>query len=419
MASQHLDRRRFLTTAASLTGAAVWDSTLRPNTVQAATGSPKNVAAIVTIYRTNSHADVIVGKILEGWKHDGQQGPQLRLASLYVDQFPEEDLSRSLADRFGFSLCDSIADAITLGQSRVAVDGVLCIGEHGDYPTNPLGQHLYPRRRFFEEVADTFERHGQVVPVFNDKHLGPRWDDARWMYDRARQLRIPFMAGSSLPVGYRDPDNTLAWGGRVESCLAVGYSGLDIYGFHTLEFLQSILERRAGAEGGVRSVQCLGVEAVPGLIADGTIQGPLLDAALASSKADRRGLDAAVQDASRAVFVIEYADGLRAPVLMLGSQAGAISAAWKQPGGQVVVTRSDERSEPRYPHFAYLLKGIEQMILTGQPAYPVERTLLTAGILDRALTSRHTGGQRLMTPELTIRYQPVDYSFAPHLSLGG
>ena len=377
---------------------------------------PRSVAAIVTIYRKNSHADVLVSKILKGWKHDGGAGPKLQLASLYVDQFPTDDMSRKLSREHGFPIKSSISDAITLGTGRVSVDGVLSIAEHGDYPWNDLGQHLYPRKRFFQEITSVFEKCGQVVPVFNDKHPGPAWADALWMYNRAKELKIPWMAGSSLPVSFRDPDITLTRDAEVEACLGVGYSGLDIYGFHTLDFLQCILERRQGAETGVKWVQSLPTTSIRKLIAEKVIAEDVLDAGLKSSHANR---DEILSNPSKggAVFLIHYNDGLLVPVLMLPGQARGISVAFREKNGPIKATRTEERPEPRYPHFAYLLKGIEQMIHTGEPAYPVERTLLSAGMLDRLLTSRNADGKRLETPELSIRYSPVDYGYAPHIDL--
>src|SRR5579872_7425177 len=116
----------------------------------------KKVAAVVTVYHKWSHADVIVGKILEGYNYDHKAGPALELASLYVDQFPKGDISRALAKKYGFPIQRTIADALTLGGKGLAVDGVICVGEHGKYPSNAKGQILYPRRRFFTEVTDVF-----------------------------------------------------------------------------------------------------------------------------------------------------------------------------------------------------------------------------------------------------------------------
>src|SRR5262249_60301836 len=110
----------------------------------------KNIAAVVTVYRKWSHADVIVGKVLEGFHHDGGAGPAMQIVSMYVDQFPATDMSRALARKYGFTLHDSIEKALTLGSDKLAVDGVIFVGEHGDFPQNRPGQLLFPPPRLFE-----------------------------------------------------------------------------------------------------------------------------------------------------------------------------------------------------------------------------------------------------------------------------
>lgn len=380
----------------------------------------KKVAAIVTIYRRDSHADVLVGKILEGWEQNGGAGPELDLVSLYVDQYPDDDLAKGLAAKYGFRLCKSIRECIELDTGTVAVDGVLSIGEHGNYPVNEYGQTLYPRKRFFAEICDVFEQRKKIVPVFNDKHPGPVWQDTQWMLQRAEELGIPWMAGSSLTVGFRDPDVTLPLGEPVNDCLAVGYSGLDIYGFHTLDFLQALIERRATKAQGVQSVQAFPLSAIEGLIQRRAIDEKLLGEVLQSSGTNLAKLQESIPVANpkeTAVFVVKYTDGLRGVVLMLGSHASAISAGCTTQAGKRIVTRAEERVEPRYPHFAYLLKAIEKMMHTGEPAYAVQRTILAAGILDRALNSLHQQSVERQTPELNINYQCVDYPHAPHVSL--
>ena len=219
---------------------------------------PKKIAAILTEYRPNSHADVVVGKFLKGFPtDDGLIAAQVQIASMYVDQFAENDLSRSMAAQFDVPIYGSINKALTLGGDTLAVDGVLIIGEHGDYPWNEREQHLYPRKYFMEQVCGVFAERGRAVPVFNDKHLSYNWADAKWMYDRAKQLGAPYMAGSSLPVGYRNPWVEHELDAPLQEALSIGYSGLDVYGFHTLETLQCMVERRVGGESGVAAVTCL------------------------------------------------------------------------------------------------------------------------------------------------------------------
>ena len=376
---------------------------------------PKSVAAILTAYEKGLHADVLIGKILEGWKQDGGVGPALTLASMYVEQFTDRDLARSMAKKYDVPLFDTIEKAVTVGGDHIPVDGVISIGEHGTYPFNEKEQRLYPRRRFFEEITDTFRKYQRVVPVFNDKHLGPVWSDAKWMYDRAREMKVPFMAGSSLAVTFRDPEIVVPMGCEIEAAVGIGYSGLDIYGSHALESFQCLVERRSGAETGVNWVQFLQGDAMWKTIDDGMVSKEAFDAALALTDSPRVGVRQADQ---AALFLFQYNDGLLGAVFMLPGFAKATSVALKLKGqGRVLATRFEERPEPRHPHFAYLLKGIERMIHTGRPSYPVERTLLTSGILDRVLTSRVQKQEKLMTPELAIRYQPADYPHAPQPDL--
>jgi hypothetical protein len=153
------------------------------------------IAAILTEYRPRSHADVIVTKFLRGFPtDDGLIPPRTEIASMYVDQFPDSDLSRRYAAEFNVPIFGSIVEALTLGGKELAVDGVLLIGEHGVYAWNEKGQHLYPRKYFLEQIAAVMATSGRAVPVFNDKHLSYNWHDARWMYDRLAGLGAPFMA---------------------------------------------------------------------------------------------------------------------------------------------------------------------------------------------------------------------------------
>ena len=375
----------------------------------------KRVAGVVTTYYRNSHADVILTKILEGWQHDGGPGPALELAAVYIDQQERSEFGLELCKKHGVPVFPTIAQAVTAGGKAIAVDGVLSIGEHGRYPSNAIGQTLYPRRRFMEEIAAVCEKHGRSVPVFNDKHLGPEWADAKWMYDRARELKIPYMAGSSLPVGFRGQPIELPLGSPIEAAVGIGYGGLEAYGFHALEFFQYHVERRRGAERGVKRVRFLEGPELWRAVDDGAVSKIALDAAFAA--VPKSGQPDMRRDEKAGLYLFEYVDGFQGAVFHLGCARGTAIGLTVAGQSKPLATTFDERSEPRYPHFAYLLKAIEAMIHSGRPAYPVERTLLTSGILDRGLNSRAQQGRWLDTPELSIAYQPVDYPYGQQVNL--
>ena len=395
------------------------------------------VAAIVTEYRPRSHADVLVTKLLEGYTLFWTPvRPRVEVVSLYTDQVPGNDISREIAGRHGVPIYPTIREALMLGGSELAVDGVILVGEHGDYPINEKGQKLYPRRRLFEETVAVFKESGRVVPVFSDKHLSYNWEDAKWVYDTAREMGIPFMAGSSMPIAFRCPPENVPLGAEVEEIVAVAHGPLESYGYHILEVAQSLAERRRGYETGVRSVQCLYDEGFWAAWESGLVWNKdLQDAALAAVPhpamearefyESRRGTtrqNVRVTDGSalaqpylgaERAFLVEYLDGLRVTVLMLAGYAQQWGAAVKIGGQEEPLAMSfiQDRTDA-HSNFSHLSYMVEEHILRGESPYPVERTLLASGLIDAAMTSHYEDGRRIETPHLAISYAPADATVA-------
>ncbi|HEY2952314.1 MAG TPA: hypothetical protein VGK40_07020 [Verrucomicrobiae bacterium] len=369
----------------------------------------KNIAAIVTVYHHNSHADLIVSRLLQTDTLDGKgKESPLKLASLYTDQKPEKDISRLLAASHRFWVSETIEDALTLGTGRLAVDGVLLIAEHGEYPKSAIGNTKYPKRRFWEETLKVFRASGRVVPVFMDKHLADNWQDAKFIYDSAQELKIPLMAGSSLPVTWRRPPADVKRGARVREIVAITYHITEHYGFHALEIVQALAEQRAGGETGITAVQTIRGESVWRAFEEKTFDTELFDAAyhrLEEPRSRGRPLREIVREPK--LLRLEYTDGLRAHLLELNGAVGEWSAAWRYADDGRTESSLFWTQEGRPGmHFTLLQHGIEQMMLTGKPSWNVERTLLSSGALHALLVSENENGRRVQTPYLEVTYHP-------------
>ena len=370
---------------------------------------PKRIAAVVTEYRHNSHADVIVSRLqLTHTLDEKGARPNLKLVSLYTDQVPESDTSRKWSKKFDVPIYKTVEETLTLGTGKLAVDGVLLVAEHGKYPKNSTGNTIYPKRRFFDAVQKVFRKTGQTVPVFVDKHLADNWVDAKWLHDTARELKVPLMAGSSLPVLWRYPPVDVKRGAKLKGIVAVSYHTLDAYGYHALEMVQCLVERRAGGETGVKQVQCLSGDAVWRAIDAGMFDRKLLYAALKRLKKSpitrqpKRPLRELVKTPN--MFVIEYRDGLKAFVLTLNGAVNEWGVAWNTvTGAQKSTTFWTQEARP-YMHFTYLVKGTEKMFHTGQPTWPAERTLMTSALLDALLISKNKNGMTVATNYLDFKY---------------
>ena len=406
-----INRRQFLARSTALM--------LAPGLARA--DSPrKKVAFIGTEFRTLSHAQHFLDRMTLGYNWAGRWvEPRVDIASIYVDQHPNGDLSGGRIGRHKLDQFPTVEEALTLGTSNLAVDGVVIIAEHGRYPKNEKGQTLYPRHEFFKRAVKVFEQSGRSVPVFNDKHLSTTWARCREMVDDSKRLGFPFLAGSSLPVTWRLPQVEMPLGVPLVESVCVGYGGVDSYDFHGLETAQCMSERRQGGEKGIRRVHAL--------------RGPAMWDALAADDREptRRLMVAALNrshnlpvvtgypsdpvtfDWARKTFpdmlayFIDHVDGFRTTLFLAAIRD--FNYAGLRDDGQVVSCQMylpmPGNGSTTADFFNPLVRHIEDLILDRRANYPVERTLLTSGMVIAAVDSLHRGQTPVETPEMDVDYQ--------------
>lgn len=414
-----IPRRTFL--AGSAAAVACAHTKLIP-TGLGATEARKRIAFLGTVVFQHSHAQHFLDRHCMGYTWAGQwQAPRFDVASVYIEQEQKQgDLAQQRIDKYKLNRVTSIAEALTLGTSKLAVDGVVVIGEHGDYPTNEKGQRRYPRYDWFKQIVKVFERTGQSCPVFNDKHLSTVWSECREMVEDSKRLKFPFLAGSSLPVTWRFPAIDMPIDTPLKESVCVGYGGVDSYDFHALETAQCMSERRRGGEVGIASVTAL--------------QGDAVWAEMdKSEREDTRKLFVAAMTRSHnlpveggfptgpvsyewgkkvmsgtTAYFIEHLDGFRTTMFLCPIRDFNY-AGMRSDNGQIV---SCQMYLPMPTHgsttadfFNPLARHVETLILEGKTPYPVERTLLTSGMVIGGVESLAAGGAKYQTPQMQVVYR--------------
>jgi hypothetical protein len=409
-----LTRRAFLASAAATAAAGVAPQ------IRAAAQVRKKVAFLGTEVRLHSHAQHFLDRMTLGYAWGGGwQKPRVDVGSVFIDQFPEGDLARERTKRHQLKLYPTVADALTLGGDKLAVDGVVIIGEHGNYPKNEKGQTEYPRYEWFKEVVRVFEASGRAVPVFNDKHLSTTWPRCREMVDDAKRLGFAFLAGSSLPVTWRLPAIDVPHGAPLTESVCVAYGGVDSYDFHALETAQCMSERRQGGEVGILKVHALrGEEMWEALAAsDREATRRLLAAALSRSHTlpVKEGYveDPITIEWARKVlpetlaYFIQHRDGFRTTTFLTNIQDFNY-AGLRADTGEIISCQMylpmPGHSANTADFFNPLIRHIETLVLENRVPYPVERTLLTSGMTLAAVDSIHNGYMPVDTPEMAVTY---------------
>jgi hypothetical protein len=239
------------------------------------------------------------------------------------------------------------------------------------------------------------------------------------MFDTSRKLGFALAAGSSLPVTWRMPAIDMPHGAEVEEVMCVAMGQVDSYDFHALEAIQCMAERRRGGERGVAWMHALRGDAVWKALAAGSFRAGgwdprLFEACLCRSQtlaqpesgSHRHPSDRQIRDwvANPVSYRFEYADGLKATMLLMNGLVGDFTFAARLQGqAEPLSTLFYLPPGPNVAYSAALMSKAEETFVTGRTPYPLERTLLTTGLVAAGMRSM-AAGERLDTPHLAIRY---------------
>ena len=371
------------------------------------------VAVLATYWAaTRSHADWLVNKLIDGyWWQGAHLDSGIEIASVYLHQHDASQLGQKVAKAKGIPVYRSVAEAVTLGGKELAVDGVVIVGEHGDYATDMKGHWLLPRWWLYNQVIRVFEQSKRSVPVFNDKHFSYNWDDAKWMFDKSRELDFPLTGGSLLPVYYRKPEIELENDTPLKHSIVVGAAPDEGAIFHCIELLHAFVERRKGGETGVKSIQSIRGPESWKWVERNSWAADLLEAVAKRLELKPENYRA---NPRTNICVIEYNDGTKAAII------GVPLSGWTYAGeieGQNEPTIVSLLNFPgpfdqyhasnAQPHW------IVEMMLTKKEPFNAERLLLTTGITNFYMESNWEGskyspvGRRIETPFLNMTYRPT------------
>ena len=373
--------------------------------------SRPRIAVLVSYWAfTRSHADWIVNKLIDGyWWNGAHTESRVEVVSVFIHQLDESGLGQKVCKAKNIPIFKTVGEAVTLGGKDLAVDGVVIVAEHGEYETDMKGHWLLPRWWIFQQVVRVFEQSKRSVPVFNDKHLSYNWDEAKWMFDKSRELNFPLTGGSSIPIYFRKPEIEIEIDTPIKNSIVVGGAGDEGGIFHAIDVLQGFVEHRKGGETGVKTIQSIRGSEAWKWVENNPWASKLLDA-VAKSFDFKPGY---FQESPQTnICVIEYNDGTKAAVIggrgvgwtFAGEIAGKNEPTiismlgWAGPYDQYHASNAQ-------PHW------ITEMMVTKKEPFNAERLLLSTGITNHYMESNWEGskysavGRRLETPALNIKYR--------------
>ncbi|HZY63222.1 MAG TPA: hypothetical protein VFE38_11905 [Edaphobacter sp.] len=358
-----------------------------------------------------SHADWIVNKLIDGYWWKGKATPsQVEVVSVYINQFDTSLLGQKVCKAKNIPIFKTVGEAVTLGGKELAVDGVVIVCEHGNYPKDLKGRWLLPRWWIYQQVMQVFEQSKRSVPVFNDKHLAYSWNEAKWMFDKSRELGFPLSGGSSIPVNYRTPEIDLAPDTPLKNSIVVGNAGDEGAIFHLIDLLQSFHDRRKGGETGVKSVQSIRGPETWKWVERTPWANNLLEAVRKNFNLPPGHFQ---QGRRSNLCIVEYRDGTNGAIIPSDAGGYAYTYAGEIEGQKdpTIISMlgfpgpiSQYHASSAFPHW------LIEMMLTGKEPFNAERLLLSTGITNHYMDSNWQDGKYsavgrvVETPFMDMKY---------------
>ncbi|WJH32616.1 hypothetical protein N6H14_20135 [Paenibacillus sp. CC-CFT747] len=189
----------------------------------------------------------------------------------------------------------------------------------------------------------------------------------------------------------------------MKEILVVSFSvGIEAYGYHALEVLQTLTEQREAGETGVRSINArMGESVWEAADRQEWPEDLMLEALRTYPDVSLEKLRE--KEPAPVLFEIDYEDGTKGYVVHFLELVQQWGFAFRTVEGTTAAARCNSELERPFGHFETFTRLIEEFILTRKPPFPIERTLMTTGMIDLAMESLYLG-KRLETPELSIHY---------------
>ena len=374
----------------------------------------------------------------------------LRKIAFLLDEFTTPSPAQQLLDRF---LIGYPRDGVLRRFEGTQVSAYLAVSIESNFGERPKEFDLDVAHTVEEAVADAdavvivsrrpgaqaneaflkiaLERAPEGAACFVHGALANSLTTARTLAATAAARRIALVAGTPLSVTWRLPPVELPAGTPLTEALIVvqvnpqaiqatppsppaTLAGAEL---HALDGLLPVIERRRGGESGIRTVRFLEGKELWRAGQKGLWSWPLLAAALSRSHTPQGDpvLDGRTQDLvglglvpklarNPRGWLLEHRDGLRSTILVLDGVVADFNFAVRAKNGEIVSAQLFRAPPPAEHHFNRLAAVMEDFFRSGKSPWPIERNLLSAGLLETFAKPSSLSGRRVETSELGIAY---------------